>query len=168
MYRCQKDRLARLGVVLALVGAIGCSAAKETANDGEQAVINENWDAAVFYYLQAVTEDPQNVEYRMQLGRARQKASQAHFRKGMTLREMGRLHSARDEIQMAVQLDPVNQFAEQFLDEVHRIVLSTPNDRGKGVFWWEPASGRGGGRTLFDRGHNALPAMTVFDRFTRY
>ncbi len=118
MYRWQKNSLARLGVVLALVGAIGCSAAKETASDGKQAVVNENWDAAVFYYLQAVTEDPQNVEYRMQLGRARQKASQAHFKKGMTLREMGRLHSARDELQMAVQLDPVNQFAEQFLLEV--------------------------------------------------
>ncbi len=56
----------------------------------------------------------------------------------------------------------------QFLDEVNRIVLATPNNRGKGVFWWEPATGWGGRRTMFDRNNNALPVMSVFDRFTRH
>ena len=27
----------------------------------------------------------------------------------------------------------------EFLDEVNRIVLDTPHDRGNGIFWWEPA-----------------------------
>ncbi len=54
-----------------------------------------------------------------------------------------------------------------FLDEVNRIVLDTPHNLGKGIFWWEPATRRGGQRTLFDREGNALPAITVFDRFTR-
>ena len=57
---------------------------------------------------------------------------------------------------------------QQFLDEVHRIVLNTPHNRGKGIFWWEPATRRGGRRTLFDREGNALPAITVFDKFTRH
>ena len=56
----------------------------------------------------------------------------------------------------------------QFLDEVHRMVLNTPHNRGKGIFWWEPATRRGGRRTLFDRDGHALPAITVFDRFTRH
>ena len=55
----------------------------------------------------------------------------------------------------------------QFLDEVHRLVLNTPGNRGKGVFWWEPATGRGGRRTMFDREGNAMPVITVFDRFAR-
>ena len=55
----------------------------------------------------------------------------------------------------------------QFLDEVHRLVLSTPHNRGKGVFWWEPATSRGGRRTMFDRDGNAMPVFTVFDKFTR-
>jgi len=55
----------------------------------------------------------------------------------------------------------------QFLDEVHRLVLSTPHNRGKGVFWWEPATARGGRRTMFDRDGNAMPVITVFDKFTR-
>jgi arabinogalactan endo-1,4-beta-galactosidase len=55
-----------------------------------------------------------------------------------------------------------------FLDELNRVVMETPNARGKGVFWWEPAvQGRLTIRGLFDDQHNALPAMMVFDRFTR-
>jgi arabinogalactan endo-1,4-beta-galactosidase len=40
--------------------------------------------------------------------------------------------------------------------------------RGKGVFLWEPkVTGQLEVRGLFDANRNALPAMTVFDRFTR-
>jgi arabinogalactan endo-1,4-beta-galactosidase len=57
----------------------------------------------------------------------------------------------------------------QFLDEVHRMVLSTPCDRGKGVFWWEPAvTGGLRSRGMFDDDGNALPVITVFDKFTRH
>jgi arabinogalactan endo-1,4-beta-galactosidase len=57
----------------------------------------------------------------------------------------------------------------QFLDEVHRLVLATPNNRGKGIFWWEPAV-QGGlrSRGFFNDDGNALPVITVFDRFTRH
>jgi arabinogalactan endo-1,4-beta-galactosidase len=55
-----------------------------------------------------------------------------------------------------------------FLDEVDRTVMATPNGRGKGVFWWEPAvTGHLVVRGFFDDQHNALPVLTVFDRFTR-
>jgi arabinogalactan endo-1,4-beta-galactosidase len=46
--------------------------------------------------------------------------------------------------------------------------MQTPNGRGKGVFWWEPAVE--GGLTIrgfFDDQYNSLPVVTVFDRFTR-
>ncbi|RLE24123.1 MAG: hypothetical protein DRJ65_10520 [Acidobacteria bacterium] len=104
--------------VLALVALMGCSTAKETAHDGAKAVEEQNWDAAVYFYLEAIAEDPGNVEYKMQLTRARQKASQAHLRKGIMLLDMGRLHDARNELRMATELDPVNQFAEQALEKV--------------------------------------------------
>jgi len=56
----------------------------------------------------------------------------------------------------------------QFLDEVNRVVLNTPYNRGKGVFWWEPAV-MGGlrRRGMFDDDGNALPVISVFDKFTR-
>jgi arabinogalactan endo-1,4-beta-galactosidase len=58
---------------------------------------------------------------------------------------------------------------QQFLEEVNRLVLSTPDNRGRGVFWWEPAV-QGGlrSRGFFDDDGNALPVMTVFDKFTRH
>ena len=56
----------------------------------------------------------------------------------------------------------------EFLDEVNRVVMETPNGRGKGVFWWEPAvTGPLTVRGFFDEQHNALPVLTVFDRFSR-
>jgi hypothetical protein len=36
----------------------------------------------------------------------------------------------------------------------------------KGIFWWEPASACG--RDYFDEDCNALPVITVFDRFKRF
>jgi arabinogalactan endo-1,4-beta-galactosidase len=56
----------------------------------------------------------------------------------------------------------------EFLDEVNRVVMETPNGRGKGVFWWEPAvTGPLTIRGFFDEQHNALPVITAFDRFSR-
>ena len=57
---------------------------------------------------------------------------------------------------------------KEFLEEVNRMVMNTPHNLGKGVFWWEPAvTGPLGSRGFFDDKGNALPVITVFDRFTR-
>jgi arabinogalactan endo-1,4-beta-galactosidase len=55
---------------------------------------------------------------------------------------------------------------KEFLEEVNRIVMNVPDGRGTGVFWWEPAVIRGS-RGFFDNEDNALPVITVFDKFTR-
>lgn len=56
----------------------------------------------------------------------------------------------------------------QFLEEVNRLVFATPHGRGRGVFWWEPAvAGPLNRRGMFDDEGNALPVITVFDKFTR-
>lgn len=59
---------------------------------------------------------------------------------------------------------------KQFLEEVNRVVQETPNGLGKGVFWWEPAVEPSPiySRGMFDDQGNALPVITVFDKFTRY
>ncbi|MEE4274082.1 MAG: secretin N-terminal domain-containing protein [Thermoanaerobaculales bacterium] len=109
---------AAAGLVALLFLAGGCSTAEQTANEGDEAFAQQNWDAAVYYYLQALAEEPDNVEYKLNLTFARQKASAQHFQRGTMLRELGRLKASRDELQMAVQLDPTNQFAEQLLKRV--------------------------------------------------
>jgi arabinogalactan endo-1,4-beta-galactosidase len=58
---------------------------------------------------------------------------------------------------------------KEFLDEVNRAVQATPLGLGKGIFWWEAAvSGARGGRGFFDASGNALPVMTVFDKYSRH
>jgi len=59
---------------------------------------------------------------------------------------------------------------KDFLASVNEMVQQTPNGLGMGVFWWEPAVGSGPlvSRSLFDDSGNALPAITVFDKFERY
>lgn len=59
---------------------------------------------------------------------------------------------------------------KEFLDEVHRLVLATPNGLGKGIFWWEPAvplKSPIASRGIFDDEGNVLPVITVFDKYTR-
>jgi arabinogalactan endo-1,4-beta-galactosidase len=56
---------------------------------------------------------------------------------------------------------------KEFLQELQRIVMMTPNGLGRGVFWWEPAVRPGNPRGFFDQDGNALPVITVFDRYTR-
>ncbi len=56
----------------------------------------------------------------------------------------------------------------EFLEEVNRLVLATPEGLGKGIFWWEPAvTGGLRRRGMFDDDGNALPVLDVFDSFTR-
>jgi len=57
-----------------------------------------------------------------------------------------------------------------FLDELTRIALQTPDQRCKGIFWWEPAVGNRGNlvsRSFFDEDGNSLPVLNVFDKYTR-
>ncbi len=136
MYRCLKSNTRILGSVVAallMMGVVGCTTAKKTANEGDDAFTHKNWDAAVYHYLQALAEDPENVEYMMQLTFARQRAAQKHFQNGLALRKLGRLLPARNELQMAVQLDPTHQYAEQVLEDVQEemVILSTPDGARK-------------------------------------
>jgi arabinogalactan endo-1,4-beta-galactosidase len=54
---------------------------------------------------------------------------------------------------------------QAFLREVNEIVRNTPNGRGRGIFWWEPAVQPGtlASRGMFNRDGNALPVINVFD-----
>jgi arabinogalactan endo-1,4-beta-galactosidase len=55
----------------------------------------------------------------------------------------------------------------QYLEEVTRAVMDVPNGKGTGVFWWEPATMQLGSRGMFDRDGAALPAIGVYEKFTR-
>ena len=57
---------------------------------------------------------------------------------------------------------------KQWLEAVNEAVMATPDGRGKGVFWWEPAAGGGlVQRGFFDADHNSQPVLDAFLPYTR-
>lgn len=73
-------------------------------------------------------------------------------------------------------IDKLSPFPEspegqkEFVEEVNKIILAVPDNRGCGLFWWEPAApGKGfSTRTYFDKNGNVMPVINVFDKFSRY
>ncbi len=116
-------------MIVVVLTCAGCATQHQRVDKGKEAMEVGNWDAAVYYYLEALTIEPANITYKNALARARQKASQEHFSRGAKLQEINRLFEARDELYMAVQLDPTNQFAAQLLGKVTEDIeiLSQPD-----------------------------------------
>lgn len=112
--------LKRLGVGMLLVLVLASCASYSHSRRAREAMELENWDAAVFFYLEALARDPGNVRYRMALQRARVKAAENHFRSAMRFIELDELQRARAQLELAVQLDPTHQYAEAELLKVRR------------------------------------------------
>ncbi len=92
----------------------------------------------------------------------------SEYRKDIILVEVAYCWRPTEYTKQAGPFPETPEGQREFLDEVHRIVLSTPDHRGIGVFWWEPAvTGGLRSRGFFDDDGNALPVINVFDRWTR-
>jgi len=115
-----KKLLRVAGLLLAVVGLLSSCSTYKYSRRASEAMRTENWDAAVYYYLEALTQDPGNLKFKMELQRVRVKASGQHFERGMGFKQAGGLLRAEAELLMAVQLDPGNQYAEVELRKVRK------------------------------------------------
>ena len=77
-------RRTTLMLLLVLGSLPGCQTYRHTRQASE-AVSLQNWDAAVYHYLEATALDPTNPRLRMELQRARMRAGEEHFRLGHAL-----------------------------------------------------------------------------------
>jgi general secretion pathway protein D len=124
-------RSVRVAVGLLLVlGLLGSCATYRYGRRATDAVQAQNWDAAVYFYLEALARDPGNVHYKMALQRARLKASQEHFRRGMSFKAVGELQRAESELELAVQFDPTHQYAEVELEKVRKDIAVLDQEGG--------------------------------------
>ncbi len=101
-------RLATLAALCLVLASCTSFRAWEKAQDFEQ--LGE-WDQAVLQYEKALELDPDNIQYKMGLQRARLESSRIHFDKGKELMAAAHYEMAALEFQLTVKLDPTNQFA---------------------------------------------------------
>ena len=88
------------------------------------------------------------------------------YKKDIVVVEAAYNHKPKEYVNEPAPFEESPSGQREFLEEVNRIVMSVPGNRGVGVFWWEPAVTRGTGG-FFDENGNALPVIKVFDKFTR-
>jgi len=124
-------RYAKFLLLLAAVTGAASCASYRYAKQASDAVQTENWDAAVYFYMEALARDPGNLKLKMHLQRARRRAAEEHFKRGMELAEAGALRPAAGELQMAVQLDPTHQYAEAELRKVLKDLAVVAQEGGE-------------------------------------
>jgi general secretion pathway protein D len=95
----------RLLLPLALVAAVGC-ATSAALRSGESAERLQDYDRAVLEYQRAVKGDPDNVQYRRALERARLRASTDHTNMGRRLAGRGLYTEAMNEYRLALEMNP--------------------------------------------------------------
>jgi len=99
-------------VLVCAVGALvtACSTGGAFQRGG-QAALRGDWDMAVSEYTTAVQSEPNRVDYRMTLDRAKIAASQIHFDKARDMERRDQLDVALMEYRKVVEYYPANQEA---------------------------------------------------------
>jgi general secretion pathway protein D len=95
----------RLLASLVLLAAAGC-ATSGAFRSAERAERLQDYDRAVLEYQRALRADPDNVQYRRALGRARLRASTDHANMARRLAGRGLHAEALDEYRLALDFDP--------------------------------------------------------------
>jgi general secretion pathway protein D len=102
------------GVLLVCLAAAGC-ASSSPLHLGIAAEQRQDYDAAVVEYTKAVRKDPNNLEARKSLDRAKLRAAQNHFTKGRRYAATGKLDQALAEYEVASELNPSDSEVDEQL-----------------------------------------------------
>jgi general secretion pathway protein D len=113
-----KQRTAFVGLSLLLVLILAGCASFGAFRQAQEAERREEWDQAVLKYMEAVRQNPENLEYKAALLRAKVSAGQAHVKRAKEFQRANVLERALLEYRQAVELDPSNQYAEAELRKV--------------------------------------------------
>jgi general secretion pathway protein D len=119
------NRLRGLAVVMAAVLALPVGSLEARTKKGDKLVklardaeAERDYDKALDYYEQALSQDPQDPGYQLGSRRMRFLAGQAHVEAGMKLKNNSQLEQALVEFQRAYSLDPGSAIAAQQIREV--------------------------------------------------
>lgn len=112
----------RLIPILLLTVAVSGCAAGRAFRRGQEAVRVGDWDAAVAYFRQAVQDNPDSAEYKINLQRAQEEAGRVHIEKGKDLEAKEQLDGALLEYRRALELDSTNRLIVAKVAELERTI----------------------------------------------
>src|SRR5579872_5665979 len=119
------NRLRGLALVMAALLALPAGSLEARTKKGDKLVklardaeAQRDYDKALDYYEQALSQDPQDPGYQLGARRMRFLAGQTHVEAGMRLRNSGQLEQSLVEFQRAYSLDPGSAIAAQQIREV--------------------------------------------------
>jgi general secretion pathway protein D len=107
-----RNRLACVAATAILAAGCASSSAMRHGREAEQ---RQDYDVAVVEYTRAVRLNPNDVDARLQLERAKLRASQWHFQQGRRLAAVAKLNEALVEYETAAELNPTNADIDQEL-----------------------------------------------------
>ena len=92
------------------------------------------------------------------------------YKKDIVLVETAYNYSPAEYINTLAPFPETPEGQKDFLENVNDIILSIPDNRGKGLFWWEPAAPNKSfsDRTYFNSEGNVLPVINIFDKYVRH
>ena len=105
-------------VAAALAGCVTSAALRE----GRRAEERQDYDVAVVEYTRALQSDPDNVNARTGLQRAKLRASQDHFTRARRFVGTGQLEEAAAEYKVASELNPDNPVIREELEKTQNLL----------------------------------------------
>ena len=99
---------------------VGCSASNGDLKRGNDEGKRGRWDEAVVYYQRALDRDPDNIEFRMALQRARLEVSHLHAKLARNHIEAEETERAVQELEVAAEYDPTNKWVRDELAVLYR------------------------------------------------
>src|ERR1700680_3846663 len=85
---------------------------------GQDAEAQKDFEKALNYYQQAVSQDPKDAAYQVASRRSRSEAGLVRVDSGMKLKKAGQLEQALVEFQKAFSIDPGSAIAVQEIREI--------------------------------------------------
>ena len=112
-----------LAAAAALIAVSAC-ASSSAFRAGKKAETFEDFDLAVVEYTKAVRQRPDDLNAKLALERARQKAALDHFAKGRRLAGTGKLEEGVIELQTAAELNPASGDIQDQLRQARNLLRS--------------------------------------------
>ncbi len=108
--------------LLIFMGAclFGCNSSAFNPDEGSQVVNPGDWDQSVQYYQSRLEEDPDNVDLKMKLTRARIEASNMHMARGESFLKENRFDEAIAELQLSIAFNPSGNKAGNIIEKARK------------------------------------------------